>query len=390
MYYITFKMSQQRRIQVCVVGLGNCATSLITGVVKYSKDKSMNGISYESIGDYTVDSLDFVLAFDVDKRKVGKSISEALQQRPNCTPLLCSKEELESSHNVCGKVYKGPVLDGVADHMKDYPESNSFRVSEEAALDEAEIKVLLRAHEVDVIVNYLPVGSQHAVEFWANICLETKIPMMNCIPVFIASDPVWAQKFRDANLPIIGDDIRSQFGASILSSAIQSLLLSRGLKVNAHIQQNFGGNTDFLNMMDKSRLTSKKISKENVIKNEFTLAEQAQGDCFVFAGPSDYIAHYEDNKIAYIRIEAENFGGQPITLDCKLSVLDSPNSAGIVIDSIRFLKLGHDLGMKGPMIEPSAIYCKTPPIPLKYEDAKENCDELAKTKVVTKLYEGYD
>lgn len=379
-----------KNINVCVVGLGNCATSLITGIVKYSKDKSMNGITYENIGDYAVDSLKFVLAFDVDKRKVGKSISEALQQKPNCTPLLCSKEELETSPLISGKVYMGPVLDGIANHMKDYPEDDSFRVSSEHSLCESEISILLKAHDVDVIVNYLPVGSQEAVEFWANICLKNKIPMMNCIPVFIASNPEWAQKFRDANLPIIGDDIRSQFGASILSSALQSLLLSRGLNVKAHIQQNFGGNTDFLNMMDKSRLTSKKISKENVIKNEFTLAEQPQGDCFVFAGPSDYISHYKDNKIAYIRIEAENFGGQPITLDCKLSVIDSPNSAGIVTDAIRFLKLCHDLGMKGPILPVAAVYCKTPPVPMKYEDAKESCDSLAKTKVAPQLYEGVD
>jgi myo-inositol-1-phosphate synthase len=385
--YTSFKMS--KRIRVCIIGLGNCATSLITGIVKYSKDKKLSGIAYETIGDYSVDSLDFVLAFDVDKRKVGKSISEAIQQKPNCTPLLCSKEELETSPLVSGNVYMGPILDGVAEHMKSYPEDDSFRVSSTRELDEEEIKILLKAHDIDVIVNYLPVGSQHGVEFWTNVCLKNKIPMMNCIPVFIASDPVWAQKFRDANLPIIGDDIRSQFGASILSSALQSLLLSRGLEVKAHIQQNFGGNTDFLNMMDKSRLTSKKISKENVIKNEFTLAEQEQGDCFVFAGPSDYISHYKDNKIAYIRIEAENFGGQPITLDCKLSVIDSPNSAGIVTDAIRFLKLAHDLGMKGPIHPVAAVYCKTPPVPMKYEDAKESCDSLAKTKVV-KLYEGID
>jgi myo-inositol-1-phosphate synthase len=379
-----------KHIRVCVIGLGNCATSLITGIVKYSKDKKISGIAYETIGDYSVDSLDFVLAFDVDKRKVGKSISEAIQQKPNCTPLLCSKEELETSPLVSGKVYMGPVLDGIAEHMKAYPEDDSFRVSSEHELDENEIKILLKAHQIDVIVNYLPVGSQHAVEFWTNMCLKNNIPMMNCIPVFIASDPVWAQKFRDANLPIIGDDIRSQFGASILSSALQSLLLSRGLQVKAHIQQNFGGNTDFLNMMDKSRLTSKKISKENVIKNEFTLADQEQGDCFVFAGPSDYISHYKDNKIAYIRIEAENFGGQPITLDCKLSVIDSPNSAGIVTDAIRFLKLAHDLGMKGPIHPVAAVYCKTPPVPMKYEDAKESCDSLARTKVVAKLYEEID
>ena len=380
-----------KRINVCVVGLGNCFVSLSTGIVKYAKDKSLIGLNYEYIGGYKIDDINFVLGFDVDKRKVGKTIIEAIQQKPNCTPLLCSKEELESSSIITGKVYKGPVLDGVAEHMKDYPEDCSFRVDEtQHELDEGEITMLLKANAVDVIVNYLPVGSQKAVEFWANMCLKTGIPFVNSMPVFIASDPEWAQKFKDAGIALVGDDVKSLFGASILSSELQSLLLSRGLKVNAHIQQNFGGNTDFLTMMDKSRLKSKKISKENVIKNEYTLAEEEQGDCFVFAGPSDYIEHYKDNKIAYIRIEAENFGGQPVTLDCKLSVIDSPNSAGIIASCIRFVKLAQELGMSGPILPVAAIHCKTPPVPMPYYDAKEMCDELAKTKVVPKLYEGLD
>jgi myo-inositol-1-phosphate synthase len=174
MYHNTFKMSQQRRIRVCVVGVGNCCTSLVSGVASYSKHKSLIGLNYENIGGYKVDDIEFVLGFDVDKRKVGKSIAEAIQQKPNCTPLLCSVDELMSSPNVSGKVYKGPVLDGCPEHMLAFPEDRSFRVSAEPELDEEEIKILLRAHEVDVIVNYLPVGSQEAVEFWANMCLKNK------------------------------------------------------------------------------------------------------------------------------------------------------------------------------------------------------------------------
>ena len=383
------------RINVCVIGLGNCASSLITGSVSYAKNKSLIGITYEKVGPYNVDSLDFVLGFDVDCRKVGKTVDEAILQKPNCTPMLCTHEELKSSSIKFGKVYKGPVLDGVAEHMLEYPEDNAFRVDGTASLDENEILILLKANAVDVIVNYLPVGSQKAVEFWANMCLKANIPMMNCMPIFIASDPEWAQRFKDANLPICGDDMRSQFGASVLSSRIQSLLLERGLKTKCHIQQNFGGNTDFLNMMDKTRLKSKKISKENVIKNEYSIADKEKGDDFLFAGPSDYISYYGDTKVAYIHIEAENFGGQPVVLDCKLSVTDSANSAGVVIDSVRFLKVAHRLGMKGAILGPSAFYQKTPPVALPFEEAKKMCDELAAVNIFpdgakVSLWEGID
>lgn len=367
------------RIRVCIVGLGNCATSLITGIVKYSKDKDLTGITYENIGGYLPDCFDFVLGFDIDKRKVGKSIRDAILEKPNCTPLLCTKDDLSVSTIEFGNVYMAPVLDGVASLMENYPEENAFRISEEKELSSEEIEKLLLDNRVDVIVNYLPVGSQKAVEFWAEMCLKTKIPFMNCMPIFIASDPVWAEKFREAGVPICGDDMRSQLGASVLSSRLQSMFLERGMKVKCHIQQNFGGNTDFLNMMDKSRLVSKKISKENVIRNEYKIAGEEQGDAFLFAGPSDYIPYYKDMKVAYLHIESEGFGGQPVVLDCKLSVIDSANSGGVVLDSIRFLKVAHRLGQVGPILGPSAFYQKTPPSALSFDEAKKQCDELAST-----------
>lgn len=374
-------MSEQRRkINVCVVGLGNCFVSLSTGIVKYAKDKSLIGLTYEKISSYTPDSLHFVLGFDVDKRKVGKSIAEAIQQKPNCTPLLCSVDDLMTSPNVNGKVYKGPVLDGVAEHMKDYPENNAFRVDDsQIELDEGEIMMLLKANAVDVIVNYLPTGSQKATEFWANMCLKTGISFMNCIPVFIASDPVWSNRFKEAGVLVCGDDMQSQLGSSIVSSRLQSLFMERGLKVNVHTQLNLGGNSDFLNFLDPSRLSSKKISKENVIKNQYKIAEKDHSEVDIFAGPNGYIPYHGDNKIAYINLEAEGFGGQQVSLECRLKVCDSANSAGVVVDALRFLKVAQRLGMKGNLLGPSVFYQKSPLHPISFEDAKQMCDELAGT-----------
>lgn len=366
------------RIRACIIGIGNCCTSLITGIVSYANNKNLTGITYENVGGYLPDSIDFVLGFDVDKRKVGKPINEAILQKPNCTPLLCSEEELRSSSIEFGNVHKGPVMDGVAPHMAKYPDDETFLVDPcQVECTREEIIQLLSDNKVDVIVNYLPVGSQETVEFWAQICIDTKTPMMNCMPIFIASDPVWAQKFSNAGVAICGDDMRSQAGASILSARLQSMLLERGMKIKLHSQVNQGGNTDFLNMTDKTRLASKKISKENVIRNEHKIANVDVDDTFIYAGPSDYIRYYKDTKVAYIRIEAEGFGGFPMTLDCRLSVVDSANSAGVVVDSVRFLQVAKRLGKSGPIYGPSAFYQKTPPRPLAFDDAKKECDELA-------------
>jgi myo-inositol-1-phosphate synthase len=369
------------RIRACIIGVGNCCTSLITGIVSYAKNKDLTGIAYPNIGGYTPDSIDFVLAFDVDKRKVGKPINEAILQKPNCTPLLCSEEDLNTSSIEFGMVHKGPVMDGVAPLMMEYPEDNAFRVDDsQLETSREEIIQLIKDNKVDVIVDYLPVGSEEAVRFWANICLETKTPMMNCIPVFIAGNKEYAEKFKTAGIPIVGDDIKSQLGSSIISSRLQSLLIERGMKCKVATQQNSGGNTDFLSMVDRERLKSKKISKENVLKNEYIIAGVEQGDTFIHAGPSDYISYLGDTKVAYFRIEAEGFGGYPMIFDGRLSVVDSANSAGCVIDTIRFLRTSHRLGISGPVYPVCALYQKSPPVPMAFEEAKKACDELAATR----------
>jgi myo-inositol-1-phosphate synthase len=369
------------RIRACIIGVGNCCTSLITGIVSYAKNKDLTGITYENVAGYLPDSVDFVLAFDIDKRKVGKKINEAILQKPNCTPLLCSEEDLKTSTIEFGMVHKGPIYDSISPLMYTVDDDHGFRTDEsQPECSREEIMQLLKDNRVDVIVNYLPVGSQECVEFWAQICIDSKTPMMNCMPIFIASDETWASRFRDAGVPIVGDDIKSQWGASIVSSRLQSLLIERGMKCKVAIQQNSGGNCDFLNLSDKNRLKSKKISKENAIKNEYIIAGVEQGDTFIHAGPSDYISCLGDTKVATFRIEAEGFGGYPMTFDARLSVVDSANSAGCVIDTIRFLRTASLKGRSGPIYEVCAFYQKTPPIPMKFEDAKKACDELAATR----------
>jgi len=244
----------------------------------------------------------------------------------------------------------------------------------------------IRYHEVDVLINYLPVGSEKATYFWADICLQTKINLVNCIPVFIASDEEWQNKFYDAEIAIIGDDMRSQFGASVLSQMLQELAFDRGHEVKCHIQRNVGGNTDFLNMEDKSRLKSKKISKENVIRSQNTIRGISQEGSFLHAGPSEYIQYYGDNKVANFRLELKGFGGAPVIFDAQLSVQDSPNSAGVVIDAIRYVKVAQEMGIYGALYGPSAFTQKTPPMQMMFNEALKECNDLANrnyTKITT-------
>ena len=370
-------------IRVAVVGLGNCASALLQGVaVAKAKERPLTGLSYEKIGGFGAADLDFVIGFDVDARKVNFTMAEAVFASPNCCwPIAKSAGEL--SHLPSGLVLMGPVLDGVAAHMLNAPEDEGFRVaqgSEGAAVSAAEAIALLKDSGVDVLINYLPVGSQRATEWWAEVCLEAGVALCNCIPVFIASDAAWEKKFKDRGLPLIGDDMRSQFGASVLSQMLQELAFDRGHVVKAHIQQNVGGNTDFLNMLDKSRLTNKKISKENVIRSQNDIRGVSSEGSFLFAGPSDYIRYYKDNKIATIHMELEGFAGAPVSLQARLSVQDSPNSAGVVIDAVRFLKVAREMGISGSLRGASAFTQKTPPEQLMFSDAKRECDALSDRK----------
>jgi myo-inositol-1-phosphate synthase len=279
-------------------------------------------------------------------------------------------------------VQKGHLLDGVSQHMKNYPADNTFLVDEYTP--EVDVVQVLKQSHADILINYLPVGSEIATKFYAQCAIDAGVAFLNCIPIFIASNPEWEEKFINAGLPLIGDDMKSQFGASILSQMLQELAFARGHKVKCHIQENVGGNTDFLNMLNTARLKSKKISKENVIRCQHDIRGLSCDDSFLYAGPSNYIRYYGDNKVATFHLELEGFGGSPVTLDARLSVIDSPNSAGVVIDAIRYLKVAKELGITGSLHGASAFTQKTPPYPMTFEDAQYECRMLANRKL-TKL-----
>jgi myo-inositol-1-phosphate synthase len=370
-------------IKVAIVGVGNCASALVQGIAVSKSGKVLDGLDYPIIGGYEPKHVEIVTCFDVDERKVGKTLKEAIFSPPNCCWPIAKTTDFEFIDDCT--VLPAPILDSISDHMlQQKDEKFSFKISKNYKhlnFDEI-VRILIEKH-VHVLINYLPVGSQEATEFWANVCLEAKIPFCNCMPVFIASKQEWEQKFIDKGLPLIGDDMRSQFGASVLSQMLQELAFDRGIKVNAHIQQNFGGNTDFLNMMNAERLASKKISKENVIRSQDAI-RGVTSTGFLYAGPSDYIQHYGDNKIAHFRLEMEGFGGAPIYFDAKLSVQDSPNSAGVVIDAIRFLQVAKEMGICGSLRGASAFTQKSPPEQLPFSEAKKECDALANRKFTEK------
>jgi len=365
---------QKNKIRVGLIGIGNCCSSLVQGVeyYQYSKADKIPGIMFSNIGGYYPSDIEFVVGFDIDKRKVNKPLKEAIYAKPNCTTIFNSNVQCDCP------VYNVPHLDGFPTHMNDWSEDEAFRLSDAETVDVIKI---LKEIKPDILINYCPVGSQKATEFYVNAALEVGIPFLNCIPVFIASDPKWEQKFIEKKLPIIGDDMRSQVGASILSAVLQQLFIERGHIIDAHIQQNSGGNTDFLNMTDQTRLKSKKISKTNVISSQSELQGYIDRPNSIHAGPSEYVRFYKDNKVAHFHIEAKGFGNSPVVLDARLSVIDSPNSAGVVIDAIRFLKVAHEMGMSGSIDGPSAYTQKTPKIQMKTSDAHYECEMLAKREL---------
>tara|TARA_Y100000992_G_scaffold69024_1_gene43110 strand:+ start:16134 stop:17258 length:1125 start_codon:yes stop_codon:yes gene_type:complete len=360
-------------INVCIVGIGNCASSLYQGIHYYSINKIKKGLMSENIGGYYPKNINIVAAIDIDKRKVGKSLKEAIFSKPNCTPIFY--KDVDDGPTV----KMGPIMDGVSEIMKNYDEDNSFRIAS-SLNEDLNIVELLKNTKTDILINYLPVGSQKATEYYANACIEAKVAFLNCIPVFIASDPEWEKRFINANLPLIGDDMKSQFGASILSQMLQELAFSRGHNVKCHIQRNIGGNTDFLNMTDNNRVKTKKISKENVIRSQ-NLIRDISDNSFLHAGPSEYIEYYKDNKIANFHLELEGFMGSPVILDAQLSVIDSPNSAGIVIDAIRYLKVAKEIGIIGSLRGPSAFTQKTPPQQMVFSDTLYECEALSKREL---------
>lgn len=374
------------KIRVAVVGVGNCAKSLIEGVALYTKTGQTDGLAFPDIGGYKAEDIQFVLAYDVDERKVGDYLASAVYAKPNCamnfdvdaTDLakVCSYDPSQKNMAI---VKMGRVLDGVAAHMANFDEDEAFRVDEVSEqLTEEQFVNDLIDYGVDVVLNYLPVGSQEATEFYVEGCLKAKVPFVNCIPVFIVSNPEWEARIKEAGIPAIGDDMRSQLGASVMSQALQELFFNRGCTVQFHEQTNHGGNTDFLNMMDQSRLASKKISKENVIRSQNDIRGIPVPKNGIYAGPSSYIAYHGDNKVAHFRIEAKGFGGAPLIFDARLSVQDSPNSAGVVIDAIRYVTVAREMGMVGSLRGPSAATQKTPPTQMMIDDAHKECEALAK------------
>ena len=341
-------------IKVALVGVGNCASSLVQGISHYcSGANDMHGLMHHNLGGYEPGDIRIVAAWDVDRRKVGRDVAEAIFARPNCTTQFC--DNVEETGAV---VRMGRTLDGVAEHMHAYPDERTFRLADEPEPDKDEVVAVLRESGADVLMNYLPVGSQQASEFYAECALEAGVAFVNNIPVFIASDPAWAERFRKAGVPIIGDDIKAQLGATIVHRVLTDLFRKRGVKLERTYQLNTGGNTDFLNMLERKRLASKKISKTEAVQS---VAATRLVDENIHVGPSDYVAWQNDNKVCFLRMEGELFGGVPMNLELRLSVEDSPNSAGVAIDMIRCARLARDRGLAGP-IEPAAAYfCKHPP-----------------------------
>jgi myo-inositol-1-phosphate synthase len=358
-------MSVRGNIKVAIAGVGNCASALVQGV-EYYRDRqggALEGVMRPSIGSYRCSDIEFVAAFDIDRRKVGHPLEEAIFAKPNCTRIFQSALPVS---NVI--VQAGPVLDGVAAHMADYPDDAAFRPVD---LEPTDIAEALRASGAEVLLCYLPVGSELAVKHYAQACLDARVAMINCVPVFLASDPNWAQKFRDAGIPIVGDDIKSQVGATIVHRALVRLFCDRGVGIDRTYQLNTGGNTDFLNMLERDRLTSKKISKTESVQSQLDERLDARD---IHVGPADYVPWQKDNKVCFLRIEGRGFGGAPIELEMRLSVEDSPNSAGVVIDAIRCAKLALQRGEAGPLVGPSAYYMKSPPRQLRDSVALEACD----------------
>jgi len=342
-------------IRVAVVGVGNCASSLIQGI-HYYRDRSAAdsiGVMHWRIGEYTPSDLAVVAAFDIDARKVGRDVNEAIFSPPNNTTVFCG--DLPASGV---RVSMGRVLDGFAEHMRDYPDHQTFVPAREPEADRAAVVEILRESRAEVMLNYLPVGSEEAARFYAECALEAGLALINCMPVFIASDPEWAERFRARGLPIIGDDIKAQLGATITHRMLTDLFRKRGVALERTYQLNTGGNTDFLNMLNRSRLKSKKKSKTEAVQS---VAERRLDDDSIHIGPSDYVPWQKDNKVCFLRMEGKLFGDVPMNLELRLSVEDSPNSAGVAIDMVRCAKVALERGQSGVLDGPAAYFCKHPP-----------------------------
>lgn len=344
-------MSSENKVRVAIVGVGNCATSLIQGV-EYYKDAdpegTVPGLMHVTFGPYHVGDVEFVAAFDVDAKKVGFDLAEATQASENNTIKITDVPPLGVT------VQRGPTLDGLGKYY--------LQTIEESDAAPVDVVQVLKDTQADVLVSYLPVGSEEADKFYAQCAIDAKVAFVNALPVFIASDPEWAQKFEDAGVPIIGDDIKSQVGATITHRVMAKLFEDRGVALDRTYQLNVGGNMDFKNMLERERLESKKVSKTQAVTSNLhgSLAGKVD-DKNVHIGPSDYVAWLDDRKWAYVRLEGRAFGDAPLNLEYKLEVWDSPNSAGIIIDAIRAAKIAKDRGVAGALLSASSYLMKSPP-----------------------------
>jgi myo-inositol-1-phosphate synthase len=350
------------KLRLAIVGVGNCASSLVQGLEFYkdaSTEATVPGLMHVDLGGYHIRDIEIVAAFDVDAKKVGKDVSEAIVSEPNNTIRFA---DVPPTGVI---VQRGHTFDGLGAFYRDVIEE-----SEQPAVD---VTQALRDAKADVLVVYLPVGSEQAARFYAQCALDAKVAVVNCLPVFIASDPTWAKKFVEAGLPIVGDDIKSQVGATIIHRILAKLFEDRGVKLNRTYQLNFGGNMDFMNMLERERLASKKLSKTQSVQSQLEKPLDKQN---IHIGPSDHVPWLEDRKWAQIRLEGQAFGDVPLNVELKLEVWDSPNSAGIVIDAIRCAKVALDRGIAGPLIGPSAYFMKSPPVQFSDEAAHEMVEEF--------------
>ncbi len=359
------------KIRIAIAGVGNCSSSLIQGIEYYrnKEDKEHIGLMHYELGGYKPQDIEIVAAFDIDKRKVNKDISEAIFQQPNCT-----KDIYREVPKTGVKAHMGKVLDGIAGHMKNYDKKYTFLQSDEKESDKEDIVSILKDSNADMLLNYLPVGSENGVKFYADCAVEANVGLINNMPVFIASNSEWAKRFEERNLPIIGDDIKSQIGATIIHRVLIDIFRKRGVKLERTYQLNTGGNTDFLNMLDQNRLKSKRESKTEAVQSQ--LLENRLDEEDIHIGPSDWVAWQKDNKVSFIRMEGKIFGSIPMNLELRLSVEDSPNSAGVVIDAIRCCKLALDRGKGGILYSPSSYFMKHPPTQLTDSEAYKRTEEF--------------
>jgi myo-inositol-1-phosphate synthase len=350
------------KVRLAIVGVGNCASSLVQGLEYYKDadpDERVPGLMHVELGGYHIRDIEVVAAFDVDAKKVGRDVSEAIYTEPNNTIRFADVPPTGVT------VQRGHTLDGLGTYYRE--------IITESDQPEVDVAQALREARADVLVCYLPVGSEQAAKYYAQSALDAKVAMVNCLPVFIASDQEWARKFVDAGVPIVGDDIKSQVGATIVHRILTKLFEDRGVRLNRTYQLNFGGNMDFMNMLERERLVSKKISKTQSVQSQL---EKPMDKNNIHIGPSDHVPWLEDRKWAQIRLEGQSFGDVPLNIELKLEVWDSPNSAGIVIDAVRAAKLALDRGIAGPLIGPSAYFMKSPPVQFSDEAAHDMVEEF--------------